>query len=122
MLGSWAGVTSDLITLFKSKGVIVYSQPIYALDTMVGSSNNPSNDQPVVATIPTVTVMLVVGTRAHTFLSDILVVEVDFATKPVMGKREIEIPSRYAPAGAPSRPRRLVLPGLRTPMEYASAP
>jgi hypothetical protein len=103
LLGSWAAITSDFITSFRSKGVTVFSQPIDALDVIVEGTDNPSNEQPVITTIPAVTAMLAVSTRAHAFFTDIPLTKMHFATTHVMGERTIEIPGRYAPAEAPSR-------------------
>ena len=39
-----------------------------------------------------------------------------------MGERSVEIPGRYAPLKAPTRPDPIILPDLRTPQDYATAP
>jgi hypothetical protein len=52
---------------------------------MAAAFDNLSNEQLVIATIPTVTVMLAVITRARAFLTSIPVAEMDFAITPVMG-------------------------------------
>jgi len=51
LLGSWAAVPSDLITFLMSKGMPVYSQPANALDGMIDTDDNPSNDQPITTPI-----------------------------------------------------------------------
>ena len=69
-----------------------------------------------------VAVMVAVSTRAHAFLESIPQEEIDFTTSLIMGKRSMEISGRYLPLEAPCRPKPIVLPDLRTPTDYATAP
>jgi hypothetical protein len=64
---------------------------------MVDGSDILSNGQSV-TTIPTVTAVMAISTRANAFLTGIFVAEMDFATTQVMGERTFELTNRYAPA------------------------
>ncbi len=117
LLGSWASVTSDLITFFRSKDLMVYTKLADALDAMADSLDDHSN----VVIIPAVETLLAVSERAHAFLKSIPQAELDFTTSLCMGERTVAIPGRYAPLEAPSRPEPIVLPDLRTLADYATA-
>ena len=64
--------------------------------------------------------MLAIDARAHTFLETIPRIETDFATGLVMGERTADVQCRYYTLEAPTRPDPIVLPDLRTPMDYAT--
>jgi len=115
LLGSWASVTTDLIAFFRSKGLQVYDKLANALDTMCDEESNL--ETPV---IPALTALLLVITRAHVCLTDISTTEMEFATSTIMGERVVEIPGRYAPREAATRPEQMVLPDLRVPGDYAT--
>ncbi len=72
--------------------------------------------------IPVIESLLAISTRAHAFLDIIPQAEIDFTTSLVMGERTVEIPGRYSPLEAPTRPDPIVLPDLRIPTDYAGAP
>jgi len=92
MLGSWASISSDLITYFKSKNLPVYDSLVEALDEMADEDHNQEN-----TIILVVESLLAVIARARVFLADILVAEMEFATSTVMGERLVEIHGRYTP-------------------------
>ena len=71
---------------------------------------------------PTIDAMMTVSTKAHAFMGTIPKEEVDFATSLIMGERTEEIPGRFSPLEAPTRPEVIVVPDLRTPTDYATAP
>jgi hypothetical protein len=58
--------------------------------------------------------MLAINTRAHAFLDIIPQAEINFTTSLGMGEMTVEIPGRYSPLEAPTRPDPIVLPDLRT--------
>jgi hypothetical protein len=118
LLGSWASITSDLITFLHSKGLPVYNKLADALDAMANSPETLS-EEPV---IPAIESMLAIIAKAHTFLETIPQIETDFATSLVMGERTVDIPGRYSPLEAPTRPDPIVLPDLRTPADYVTTP
>jgi hypothetical protein len=118
LLGSWASITSDLITFFRSKNLPVYTKLANALESMVDSPDTLTE----VPAIPVIESRLAIGTRAHAFIDIIPQAEIDFSTSLVMGERTVEISGRYSPLEAPTRPDPIVLPDLRTPEDYASAP
>ena len=96
-MGSWASITSDLITFFRSKDLPVYSKLAEALEMM---ADTPSCSSDVVV-IPAVETLLAVSARAHAFLENIPQSEIDFTTSLVMGERTVAIPCRYDPLEAP---------------------
>jgi len=71
---------------------------------------------------PTIDAMMTISMRSHAFLGTIPKEEVDFSTSLIMGERTEEIPGRFFPLEAPTRPSVIVLPALRTPGDYATAP
>ena len=71
---------------------------------------------------PTIDAMMAVSMRAQAFLGTIPKEEVDFSTSLIMGERTKEIPARFSPLEAPTRPNVIVLHDLRTPADYATAP
>jgi len=110
----------------------VYDKMANALDSMADEVVSPAEDEDqapgaaktdaAVLHIPAVTSLLAVSARAHTFLADISQEEMDFSSSLTMGERTVEVPGRYAPLEAPSRPEPIRLPELRTPAEYATNP
>jgi hypothetical protein len=118
LLGPWASITSDLINFLRSKGIPVYTKLADALDAMAGSPETLSEEP----AIPAIDSMLVIRAKAHTFLETIPHIETDFATGLVMGERTVDIPGRYSPLEAPTRPDPIVLPDLRTLVDYATTP
>jgi hypothetical protein len=117
LLGSWASITSDLITFFISKDLLVYSKLAEALDAMADIPGDSSN----VVIIPAVETLLAVSGRAHAFLGNIPQSEIDFTPSLVMGERTVAIPGHYDPLVAPSRLELIVLLDPRTPADYATA-
>jgi hypothetical protein len=71
---------------------------------------------------PAIDAMMTVFMRAHAFLGTIPKEEVDLSTSLIMGGRKEEIPGRLSPLEAPTRLDVIVLPDLRTPADYATAP
>ena len=122
LLGSWAAVTADLITFCRSKGLSVYSQIADALDSMPDPPPLPTDADRDAPLHPAIEAMMTVSTRAHAFLETIPKEEVDFATSLTMGERTEEVPGRFSPLEIPTRPDPIVLPDLRTPADYATAP
>jgi len=118
LLSSRASITSGLITSFRSKDIPVYSRLADALDSMVDTHDTVPDE----TTIPTIESMLAASTRAHAFLDTIPQVEIDFTTSLIMGERTMEIRGRYSPLEQPSRPDPIVLPDLRTLVDYVDAP
>ena len=85
-----------------SNGMRVYSKLASALDAIADSTEDPSNSR-VIPPIPIVMVMFTVSARTHALLTEIPVVEMDFATTLVMGERTIRISDRYDPSETPTR-------------------
>ncbi len=100
LLGSWASITSDMITFFRSKDLPVYAKLANALDAMTDSPDDPT----YVPHIPTIERMLAVVVMAHAFLDDIPRIEIDFTTYLLIGERNGTIPSRYSLLEATTRP------------------
>ena len=96
----------------------VYTKLADALDSMVDSPETLAEE----LAIPAIKSMLAISARAHAFLETIPQIENDFATSLVISERSVEIPGRYSPIEAPTRPDPVVLPDLRTPKDYATAP
>ncbi len=71
---------------------------------------------------PSIDAMMAVSMRAHAFLGTIPKEEVDFCTSLIMGEQTKEIPGRFSPLATTTRPYVIVLPDLRTPADYATAP
>ncbi len=88
-----------------------------ALDSMA----NPPDERHE-GSHPVVDVMISVCTRGHAFLDSIPQAEINFTTSIIMGERTVEIPGRYSPLETPTRPEPIVLPDMRTPADYATAP
>ena len=105
-------------TFFRSKDLPVCTKLADALDAMADSPETLIEEP----AIPAIESMLAISARAHTFLETIPQIETDFATSLVMGERTVDIPGRYSPLEAPTRPDPIVLPDLRTPVDYATAP
>jgi hypothetical protein len=118
LLGSWASITSDLISFFRSKNMSVYSEIADALDSMADSSEhhdvNPLH--------PAVSVTFNVSIRADAYLKTAPQVKFDIATSLIKGERFVAIPGRFYSREAYARPDSIVLPDLRAPADYASAP
>jgi hypothetical protein len=72
--------------------------------------------------IPAVASLMEVSTRAHTFLADITQSEIDFVTYVTLGYILVEVPGRYSPLETHTKPEPIVLPYLRLPTDYISAP
>ena len=66
--------------------------------------------------------MMTVSTRAHAFLEIIPRSEIDFSISLIMGKRKVKISGRYSPTQAHTKPRTIVLPDLRSLVDYARVP
>ena len=88
LLGSWASITSDLITFFRSKDTPVYSRLAYAVNSMVDTHNIAPEE----TSIPTIKSLLAVSMRARAFLDTFPQAEIDFTNSLVMGERTVEIP------------------------------
>ena len=88
---------------------------------MANAEDDPV-DPSIAPSIPAFAALVTVSTRAHAFLSEIPKEEIEFATSLFMGERNVEIPGRYNPLEAPSKPELIVLPDLRTINDYATAP
>jgi hypothetical protein len=84
LLGSWASITSDHITFFRSEVLPVYTKLADALDSM-GDSLETLTEVPV---IPVIESMLAISPRAHAFLDIIPQADIDFTTSLVMGERK----------------------------------
>ena len=67
LLGSWASITSDLISFFRSNDSPVYTRLVDALDSMADTHDNTHGE----TLIPTIKSMLAISTRAHAFLDTI---------------------------------------------------
>jgi hypothetical protein len=87
LLGSWASVTTILIAFFRTKGLLVFDKLTNALDTM--ASEDSTLETPVIRAVAS---LLAVSARTQTFLADISVTKMNFATNTIMGERLIEIP------------------------------
>jgi hypothetical protein len=118
-LGSWASVTANIISFLRSKGLNVYGRLANALAGMAEDECEPRDLS--TADIPAVSSMLGVSARAHAFLSDIPLVELEFASSLELGERTVEVPGRYTPLVAPFRPEMILLPDLRRPSDYVNA-
>jgi len=101
LLGSWASVSADLVSFFRSKGLTVYDKLANALDAM--ANENDDQTSPV---IPTMASLLAVSTRAHVYLANITETEMDFVTSTLLGERLVEIPGRFAIIEATKNPNR----------------
>jgi hypothetical protein len=66
--------------------------------------------------------MMVVSTRAHAYQETIPKEEIYLSISLIIEERTFEIPSRCTPLEAPTRPEIIVLPDLRKPDDYATAP
>ena len=95
VLGSWASVTANLVSFLRSKGNVVHDKLADAIDGMAEEDSDPND--PSTSNIPTGTSMLSTSSRAHAFLSDIPLAELEFALSMVLGERTVEIPGRYTP-------------------------
>jgi hypothetical protein len=118
LLGSWASITADLIAFCRSKNQSVCTKIADVLDSMI-DFNDPLTDNPLP---PAIAEMMAVSTRAHGYLESTPQAEVDFATSVIKGERMVAILGRFAPTEAHDKPEPIVLPDLRTPTDYASAP
>jgi len=116
LLGSWASVSVDLISFFRSKDLTVYDNLANALDAMA----NEDGDQ-ISPAIPAIASLQTVSTRAHIFFSDITQTEMDFATATILQERLVEMPGRFA-SETTEKPEPMVLPVFKTPADYATAP
>ncbi len=77
LLGSWALATADLIKVCRSKDLQVYSAMANAFDRMA-DSNARSNPQDPFVIFPVVDALLAISSRAHSFLADIPITELEF--------------------------------------------
>ena len=118
LLGSWATVSADLVTFCRS----TYSKITDTLDSMADTPPTPMDEDHAPPLHSTIDAMMTVSMRAHAFLGTIPKKEVDFSTSLIMGERTEKIPGRFSPLEAPTRPNVIVLPDLRTPANYATAP
>ena len=66
VIGSWASVTTDLVSFFRSKSLNVYDKLVDVLEIMANEDITTT-----IAIIPEVSSLLVVSTRAQVFLADI---------------------------------------------------
>ncbi len=87
-MGSWASITADLISFYRSKGREFYTKIANTLDYV---ANSPEHHQ-VHSPHPAVDVLLTIFIRVHAFLESIPNVEFDFFTSLVISKRNVEIP------------------------------
>ena len=118
LFGSWASITSDLISFFRSRDSPVYTRLAGALDSMADTHDNTHDE----TLIPTIKSMLAFSTRAQAFLDTIPETEINFTTSLVMGERTVEITGRNSPLEQPSRPYPIVLPDLCSHADYVNAP
>jgi hypothetical protein len=118
LLGSLASVTANLIVFLRTKSLSVYDKLVDALDAMADDDTDVTNP-PV---IPTIASIMAVSARAHTFLADITQSEMDFATSLTLGERLVEVPGRFVNLETHTKPEPIVLPDLRVPADYVTAP
>jgi hypothetical protein len=71
LLGSWAAVTANLITLCRSKGLSSYSHISDALDSMVDSPPTPMDEDHAPPLHPAIDAMMTFSMRSHAFLGTI---------------------------------------------------
>ena len=122
MLGSWASITADLIKFFRSKDLNIYTELADTLNSMADADDEPT-DPTLALPIPVMAALMTIRTRAYAFLSEMLQVKLEIASFFCRhGGRTFEIPGRYTPLEAPSRPEQIALPDLQTINDYATAP
>jgi hypothetical protein len=121
LLGSWASITADLITFCRFKGLSSYSKIADALDSMMDPPP-PLDEHQVPCLHPAIVAMMTNIVRAHTFLEAIPQEEINCTTSLIMGEWTVEIPGRYMQLETPKRPDTIVLPDLRTLVDYATTP
>jgi hypothetical protein len=121
LLGSWASVTADLVTFCGSKGLSVYSKISDALGSMADPPP-PFGGLHDSFSLPAIVAMMAISTMDRAYLETISKEEIDFTTSRIKGERTVEMPDRYMPLEAHTRPEPIVLSDLKTPADYATAP
>jgi hypothetical protein len=99
LLGACVLVSANLIVFLRTKGLSGYDRLGDAPDVMVDNEEDA-----MVPIIQAVTSLVVASARAHTFLFNMTQIEIDFATSLTLGERLVEIPGRYSPLVAHTKP------------------